>query len=162
MNDSAPIPSGGGRSPGDGSPQRRARVLALQVLYERDLTGHEWQPSLHQHAASVQAPPRVVALAEEYVTGVLDAMGDLDGLIAKYAPMWPVAQLSAVDRNLLRLGLYEIRLGSSTPPKVAINEAVELAKQYGGEQSPRFINGVLGAALDAGKQAGQPRRNREQ
>ena len=137
--------------PSRGSAHRRARVLALQVLYELDLTGHAWRESVSAHAASVQAPPRVVTLAEEYVGGVLDALQELDKLIAQYAPMWPVAQLSAVDRNLLRLGLFEIRLASSTPPKVAVNEAVELAKQYGGDQSPRFINGVLGAALEAGQ-----------
>ncbi len=124
-------------------------MLALQVLYEVDLTGHAWRTSLQAHGASVQASPKVMALAEEYVKGVLGSLEDLDAFIAKYAPMWPVAQLTVVDRNLLRLGLYEVRPGSTTPPKVAINEAVELAKQFGGEQSPRFVNGVLGAALEA-------------
>ena len=135
--------------------------MALQVLYEVDLTGHDWRVSLRGHAASVHAPERVVALAEEYVGGVLDALDTLDALIVKHAPAWPVALLSAVDRNMLRLGLFEVRSGSSTPPKVAINEAVELAKQFGGEQSSRFINGVLGAALEAREQAEEPRRDRE-
>ncbi|MEX2598258.1 MAG: transcription antitermination factor NusB [Dehalococcoidia bacterium] len=156
MTESAATPGGGPRRQRDGSPQRRARVLALQVLYETDMTGHDWRASLREHAASVQASDRVVALAEEYVNGVLEGMPELDAAITKHAPMWPVAQLTTVDRNLLRLGLYEIRSGSPTPPKVAINEAVELAKMFGGDQSSRFINGVLGSAVEAGAQSDIP------
>jgi N utilization substance protein B len=135
------------------SPQRRARILALQVLYEVDLTVHEWQGSLIEHASAVGASAAVVELAEAWVAGVLRGQEAIDGVIAEHAPLWPIDQLSVVDRNILRLALYELRPGSSTPPKVAINEAVELAKEFGGEASSRFINGVLGSALEAAASA---------
>jgi N utilization substance protein B len=124
-------------------------VLALQVLYEADLTGHDWRESLQVHAEAVHASPQVTAFAESCLSGVLDGGLELDESIATHAPAWPVAQLAVVDRNVLRVALYELRAGSSLPPKVAINEAVELAKEFGGETSGRFVNGVLGSALEA-------------
>lgn len=130
-------------------PQRRGRVLALQVLYEVDLTGHDWRESLQAHAEAVHASPQVIAFAEACLSGVLDDGLELDESIATHAPAWPLAQLAVVDRNVLRVALYELRAGSNVPPKVAINEAVELAKEFGGETSGRFVNGVLGSALEA-------------
>ena len=127
--------------------QRRGRSLALQVLYEEDLTGHDWHDAMEAHAEATGATKQVVKFAERCVEGVLEARDRSDAVIRKHAPAWPLDQVPAVDRNLLRLAIYELRPGSSTPPKVAINEAVELAKEFGGEGSPRFINGVLGAAL---------------
>lgn len=127
--------------------QRRGRSLALQVLYEEDLTGHDWHDAMEAHAEATGATKQVVKFAERCVEGVLEARDRIDAVIRKHAPAWPLDQVPAVDRNLLRLAIYELRPGSSTPPKVAINEAVELAKEFGGEGSPRFINGVLGAAL---------------
>jgi|SaaInl4_100m_RNA_FD_contig_21_1300513_length_656_multi_6_in_0_out_0_2 transcription antitermination protein NusB len=128
--------------------QHRARVLALQVLYEIDITGHEWQASLTTHAAATESSERVIELATTAIEGVRAAMEQVDELITTYAPMWPLDQLSPVDRNVLRLALYELLPGSMVPPKVAINEAVELAKEFGGAASSRFVNGVLGAALE--------------
>jgi N utilization substance protein B len=78
---------------------------------------------------------------------VLGTVSHIDDMISINAPMWPVSQLSPVDRNVLRLALFELEPGSEVPPKVAINEAIELAKQFGGAASSRFVNGVLGAAL---------------
>jgi len=130
-------------------PQRRGRVLALQVLYEVDLTGHDWRESLQAHAEAVHASPQVIVFAEACLSGVLDDGLELDESIATHAPAWPLAQLAVVDRNVLRVALYELRAGSNVPPKVAINEAVELAKEFGGETSGRFVNGVLGSALEA-------------
>ena len=129
-------------------PQHRGRVLALQVLYEVDVTAHDWQASMASHVVAVDASARVATFADAIVRGVLDARERIDGLIGANAPMWPVAQLSPVDRNVLRLAMYEILPGSSVPPKVAINEAVELAKEFGGEASARFVNGVLGSAFE--------------
>ncbi|MEE8517552.1 MAG: transcription antitermination factor NusB [Dehalococcoidia bacterium] len=131
-------------------PQRRGRVLALQVLFEVDLTGHHWQDSVKAHAKAVGAPANVLKFAEECLEGVLGSKDEIDRRIGQHAPMWPVAQLSAVDRNVLRIAIHELRADSTTPPKVAINEAVELAKEFGGEGSSRFINGVLGAVVEAG------------
>ena len=124
-------------------------MLALQVLYEVDLTGHDWRESLQAHAEAVHASPQVIAFAEACLSGVLDDRLELDESIATHAPAWPLAQLAVVDRNVLRVALYELRAGSNVPPKVAINEAVQLAKEFGGETSGRFVNGVLRSALEA-------------
>ena len=128
--------------------QHRARVLALQVLYEVDAVGHDWEASLGTHAEATGASDRVEELATTMIKGVLAAMAEVDELIVTNAPMWPLNQLSPVDRNVLRLALFELLPGSTAPPKVAINEAVELAKEFGGAASSRFVNGVLGAALE--------------
>lgn len=86
---------------------------------------------------------------KEYVTktvaGILDNIKEIDALIKKYAPNWPVDEMSIVDRNILRLGVFELKLSDHIPPKVAINEAIELAKSYGGPSSGKFVNGILGA-----------------
>ena len=147
MND--PAPAQAATPPQKPAPtrQRRGRILALQVLFEADVTRHGWREALRAHAATVHAPNTVVAFAEERVEGVLEAMAAIDEVIRRHAPAWPLDQVSAVDRNILRIALYELRPGSPTPPKVAINEAVELAKEFGGEGSSRFVNGVLGAAV---------------
>ena len=147
MND--PAPAQAATRPQKPAPtrQHRGRVLALQVLFEADVTRHGWGEALRVHAEAVQAPKAVVAFAEERIAGVLDAIEAIDEVIAQHAPAWPLDQVPAVDRNILRIALYELRPGSTTPPKVAINEAVELAKEFGGEGSSRFVNGVLGAAF---------------
>jgi N utilization substance protein B len=134
--------------------QHRARVLALQVLYEMDVVGHDWEASLATHAEATEASDRVVELAMTTIKGVLAAMAEVDELIVTNAPMWPLNQLSPVDRNVLRLALFELLPGSTVPPKVAINEGVELAKEFGGAASSRFVNGVLGAALEGIGSAG--------
>ena len=124
------------------------------MLYEADVTGHRWQDSLGVHVEAVRASKQVEAFAAACVAGVLEAVETIDEAIRRYAPAWPLDQVAAVDRNILRIGLYELRPGSPTPPKVAINEAIELAKEFGGGGSPRFVNGVLGAAVD-GEQSPQ-------
>ena len=93
-------------------------------------------------------PKASSSYAKELVQSVSSCREEIDQLIQKYAPAWPVEQLPAVDRNILRLALYEIRFGAGIPHKVAINEAVELAKAFGSESSPKFINGVLGSLMD--------------
>jgi N utilization substance protein B len=133
--------------------RREARRLALQALFEIDIA---------EHPAGVVLDERLAAVAkEEYnhftegarflrwlVSGVVRHKPALDELIQKYAPEWPVDQLAFVDRNILRLAIFEIGgQESDTPPKVVINEAVELAKMFGSDSSPRFVNGVLGSAL---------------
>lgn len=79
------------------------------------------------------------------VQGVIKNRKDIDALIVKYAPEWPIEQITTVDRNILRLGIYELKFNDEIPPKVAINESIELAKTFGGESSGKFVNGVLGA-----------------
>ena len=120
-------------------------MIALQALYERDLTGHEWRAALEARAEGLHAAPAAVSFAEECVEGVIREQDVLDARIRLYQHLWPLEQLAAVDRAVLRIGLFELRSDSPTPPLVAINEAVELAKTFGSEGSARFVNGVLGA-----------------
>ncbi|MCY4581365.1 MAG: transcription antitermination factor NusB [Chloroflexi bacterium] len=123
-------------------------MLALQVLYECDLTQHEWRSALEAHADELHATHDAVCFAENCIEGVVKEQGNLDALIQRHQHQWPVEQLAAVDRAVLRLGLFELADGSSTPPVVAINEAVELAKTFGSDGSARFVNGVLGASFN--------------
>lgn len=127
--------------------RRKARVLALQVLYEVDLTGHYWQEALQNRKKSPYSGHEVVKFAEIWIHGVRENIKGLDHLIHQFAPTWPVSQLSAVDRNILRLALYELCMVKTEPPKAIINEAIEMAKLYGSDTSPQFINGVLGSTL---------------
>jgi N utilization substance protein B len=129
--------------------RRRARSLALQVLYEIDSVGH---PAEEVLSRSVDENEDLSDDARDFlrrvVLGTIEATSKLDLLIADCAPEWPVDQLAVVDRNILRLALWEFAASNESPLKVAINEAVELAKAFGSDSSPRFINGVLGTLAD--------------
>lgn len=123
----------------------RARMVALQVLFEIDCVGHDVEAVLKYRLQESKLPPRGQAFAQMLVQGVAGRLDDLDRLISKYAPEWPVDQMAVIDRNILRIAMYEIATSESTPVKVAINEAVELAKMFGSGSSRRFVNGVLGS-----------------
>lgn len=125
--------------------RHEARIVALQSLFEMDCVGHRGAVVLEQRLEEAILPEQGVEFARELVQGVSDHMARLDQLIERYAPEWPVDQIAIIDRNILRIAIYEILLCESTPLKVAINEAVELAKQFGSESSSRFVNGVLGS-----------------
>ncbi len=129
-------------------PEHQGRVLALQVLYECDLAGHEWRPALDARADELYATPEAISFAKNCIEGVVGEQDNLDALIRRHQHQWPVEQLAAIDRAVLRLGLFELADNSRTPPLVAINEAVELAKTFGSEGSARFVNGVLGASFN--------------
>ncbi len=125
--------------------RRRARTLALQTLYEVDTVGHPAAQVLARHIDGNQSLSENNAeFMRGLVIGVLRVAPQLDEYIAKSAPEWPVDQIAVLDRNILRMALWEIAVSEETPLKVAINEAVELAKKFGSDSSPRFINGVLG------------------
>lgn len=126
--------------------RRLARQLALQVLYEVDLVAHPIGEVLTQRFADTEALPRVESYTRRLVVGVAGCRDLLDHYIQSHAPEWPLDQVAIIDRNLLRIALYEFTLGE-VPVKVAINEAVELAKRYGSDSAPRFVNGVLGALV---------------
>lgn len=130
------------------SARRKARTIALAVLYEMDLVRHPAQQCLAWDLYAKLVRPETLEFAKSLVEGVRQRLAELDERIHHLAPAWPVSQLSAVDRNLLRIAIYEVTVTTTTPPKAAINEAVELAKLYGGESSPRFINGVLGSVME--------------
>lgn len=130
----------------------------MQSLYEWDFKSrnNDLLPEILQHTIAefgegLDEPEFVV----ELVKGTLEHVDDIDKIIEKAAPQWPIDQIAMVDRNVLRLGLYELMWGdrNAVPPKVAINEAIELAKSFGGESSGRFINGVLGTVY---KEMGEP------
>ena len=147
------------------SGRRLARILAFQVLYEVDLAHHAPAAVLARFSDPDTAylpdaddldyvrgplPAEVVAYARELLSGILRNREALDTEIQQRAPAWPLRQMSVVDRTILRLGLYECRYQHGiVPVKVAINEAIELAKLFGSESLPRFVNGVLGSAVAA-------------
>jgi N utilization substance protein B len=124
-----------------------ARQLALQALFEIDLAHHAPDVVLRERFADCDPPPsaETTDFTRRIVYGVIRHLETLDTIIARYAPEWPVAQIAVIDRNILRMALWEIGF-EQTPLKVVINEAVELAKTFGSDASPRFVNGVLGAA----------------
>jgi N utilization substance protein B len=119
----------------------------LQVLYEADITRHAAPNVLQRVCQQQETPPNVAEFAHRLVEGTCNNTDKIDTLIHEYAPAWPVDQLASIDRNILRIALFEILFSNETPYKVAINEALELAKTYGGESSSKFINGVLGSAV---------------
>lgn len=135
-----------------------SRSIVLQSLFEWDLNGVEKKdvPEVLERNVSEFAPNKTDApFMEKLLDGILQKQGELDLVIEKAAPDWPIDRISPVDRNILRLGLYELLFADrdEVPAKVAINEAIELAKQFGGDNSSRFVNGVLGAVY---KEIGEP------
>lgn len=135
-----------------------SRSIVLQTLFEWDLGGiekNELSVILHRNVEEFARGSSDLPFMEKLLDGVLQKRPELDLVIEKAAPEWPIDRISPVDRNILRLGLYELLFAdrSEVPAKVAINEAIELAKQFGGDNSSRFINGVLGAVY---KEIGEP------
>lgn len=130
-----------------------ARSIAMQTLYEWDFAGRKWDPSdlteknIEEFGPGLQDENKDFVRA--LVKGVLQRQDSIDRIIEKAAPEWPLEQITAVDRNVLRLGLFELLYGNKeeVPPKVAINEAIELAKNFSGESSGKFVNGVLGTVF---------------
>jgi N utilization substance protein B len=129
-------------------PRTRARSLALQVLFEVDVAKHPPADIYKSRLEETPLSDELSEFARQIIFGVIPLTGTLDEIIAKYAPEWPLDQIAAIDRNILRMALWEFAVSHDTPVKVAINEAVELAKQFGSDSAPRFINGVLGALAD--------------
>jgi len=129
-------------------PRTKARSLALQVLYEVDIANHPPAEIFKLRLEETPLSDDLAEFARQIIFGVLPITNTLDHLIARYAPEWPLDQIAAIDRNILRMALWEFAVFGETPLKVAINEAVELAKLYGSDSAPRFINGVLGALAD--------------
>lgn len=127
--------------------RHQARSLALQALYELDCTDHKVGTVLSERLSAPDLREETTALTTRLVQGVLENQYQINMMIHRYAPEWPLTQIAFVDRNILRIAIYELIIDRSNPVKVVINEAVELAKTFGTESSPRFINGVLGALV---------------
>lgn len=129
------------------------RIIALQTLYEQEFRtecqdkdfdlGTVLTRNIHRYRDMVEDQ----AFIEDLVQGVHTRVAELDAILQPIAPEWPIDQIARMDRIVLRIGAYELLFGKGVPPKVVINEAVELAKSFGGENSSKFINGVLGTVL---------------
>jgi len=128
--------------------RRRARRVTLETLYEYDIADHPPGEVLERRLQENPMEKTGVEFASRLIQGVIKHQDEMDTLIAKYAPEWPLDQMAVIDRNILRIAIFEFLIDGETPVKVAINEAVELAKTYGSDSAPRFINGVLGTLAD--------------
>lgn len=128
--------------------RRRARRVTLEILYEVDIAEHLAEDVIERRLQEQPMENAGIIFTEKLVYGVIQHKEDMDKLIAEYAPEWPLDQMAVIDRNILRIAIFEFLIDAGTPVKVAINEAVELAKLYGADSAPRFINGVLGSLAD--------------
>ena len=126
------------------SGRTRARAVALQALYELDATSHDVETVIHRRLEADGTPDTEAAYASHLIQGVQDRREALDALIQRAAPAWPLDQMSRVDKSILRIAIFEMLYEPNLSHKVAINEAVELAKLFGHDSSPKFVNGVLG------------------
>ncbi len=139
-------------------PRRRARCLTLEILYEHDVAEHDPLEILQRRIDdpitdepgedSKPYSDNTQTFTADLLNGVNQYHDQINILIARFAPEWPLEQIAVIDRNILRLAIYEILIDDNTPTKVAINEAVELAKIYGSDSAPRFVNGVLGTLTE--------------
>lgn len=122
------------------------RTVALQILFEWDFNNRQEDIAVIIDRASEEFASGAddIDFAKELVAGVIDNLEALNKIIVETAPEWPIAQITVIDRNVLRLGIFELMFSKKIPPKVAINEAVEMGKRFGGESSGKFVNGVLG------------------
>jgi N utilization substance protein B len=127
--------------------RRKVRAVALQALYEIDCAAHVADEVLERHLQANTLSGELEVFLRDIVYGVLEHKPRLDEIIQRYAPEWPVSQMAIVDRNILRIAIYELEIDKQTPTKVAINEAVELAKTFASDSAPRFVNGVLGTLV---------------
>jgi N utilization substance protein B len=134
--------------------RRRGRELALQMLYQRELAGTNVEDMFSSFDELKQVPPATRDFAVGLVRGVISRIAELDSHLVDQADHWRLERMAAVDRNILRLALYELMFEGDTPPAVVIDEAVEIAKRFGSERSSQFVNGVLDGFLHRGKAAG--------
>lgn len=125
----------------------RARELTMQALYQFDILGDYFLNHLNRFLNENAEDDMVREMADEWLRGAWENVGVCDELIKSAAVKWELSRLSSVDRSILRLGAYQLRFCNDIPGKVVINEAIEIAKKYSSEQSPRFVNGVLDAIL---------------
>ncbi len=127
------------------SPRHQAREVAMEAIYEWDVTDHDPFVALDIHLVDRHSSPRVAQFAHDLVQLVVTHVAQIDGMLAATAAERPLAEMARIEKAILRLAISEILFDNGVPARAVINEAVELAKTYGGENSARFVNGVLGA-----------------
>jgi N utilization substance protein B len=129
------------------STRHLARTVVLQTLFQWDFMGQDTDfiKQIKRNAQELAPGMNDDGFADRLSQGLVKHLADVDALIQRLAPEWPLDQVTAIDRNILRLGVYELKYGREIPPKVAINEAIELAKTFGSDSSSKFVNGVLGS-----------------
>ena len=125
--------------------RRKARSVALQALYEIDLAGHDVEAVIARLLAEIEFSEENSIFITGLVKGVLQNSEEIDRHLQNFAPAWPIGQIAVIDRNILRLAIFEILFDNKVPVKAAINEAVELAKKFASDNSAKFVNGVLGS-----------------
>ncbi|MEW6695735.1 MAG: transcription antitermination factor NusB [Bacillota bacterium] len=131
--------------------RRQARETALQALFQIDVGKNEPDFAIKNTAEEFGAGPQELEFAQQLVKGTLEHIGEIDALISSISKEWQLSRMANVDRNIIRLALYELKYREDIPPNVSVNEAVELAKIFGGVDSGRFVNGILGKFLHAGE-----------
>jgi len=125
--------------------RRKSRELALQMLYQREVGGHTPESVLENFFTGKNVEPDVKSFARELFEGTVREVSDLDRLLREHSEHWRLERMAAVDRNILRLALYELHHYPETPPAVVINEALEIARRFSGAESVEFVNGILDA-----------------
>lgn len=141
------------------SSRHLARSIAMQCLYQWDFKDRPSAnlPAIIEHTIKEFGPD--ISDNEQYihdtVNGIVDNIKDIDSIISQYASNWPIDQITLVDRNILRIGVFELKFNKDIPAKVAINEAIEIAKTYGGPSSGKFVNGILGSLYNVLSKSGE-------
>ena len=125
--------------------RRRAREIAVQILYQAEVAGVPFSEAFATYEGYFKPSPKVLSFARELVNGVAEKQKEIDEIIERFSKHWKLSRMSAIDRNILRLATYELLFRPDIPPKVSINEAVELAKAFGTDESASFVNGILDA-----------------
>lgn len=133
--------------------RRQARETALQVLFAIDMGKNEPDFALRNTAEEFGAGSQELEFAQQLVRGTLDHIEEIDGIISRVSKEWQLSRMANVDRNIMRLSLYEMIFREDIPDNVSVNEAVDLAKIFGGPDSGKFVNGILGKVLEQNKQA---------
>ncbi|MFZ5898561.1 MAG: transcription antitermination factor NusB [Bacillota bacterium] len=128
--------------------RRRAREVALQALFQIDVGGAEEAEAIERTIQMLELEAADCSFVKEIVSGVRGHLAHLDGVIARQSKDWRLERIANVDRNILRMALYEILYRDDVPDNVAVNEAIELAKTFGSEESGRFVNGILGKVVE--------------
>jgi N utilization substance protein B len=128
-------------------PRRKARIAVLQTLFEIDYSSHNVDDVLNRSLEEKTSNEDTIVFARELINGIVIRKHSIDSILQRFAPLFPLVQIATIDRNILRIATFELVFECTVPLKAVINEAVELAKSFGSDNSPKFINGVLGSLI---------------